>query len=167
MILPTVNNKIKHREPLYLVLQNIRSLLNIGAIFRTADAFSVNKIYLCGYSAYPPERQMDKISKTALGAEKSVPWEYHKQTTRLIKKLKSQKVSIVALEITKKSIPLSKFTPCFPLAIILGNEVRGVSKNILQLCDTIVEIPQTGIKESLNVATASAIALYEICTKRK
>lgn len=149
-------------KSIYLILYNIRSLYNIGSIFRSADAFGVKKIYLCGISAFPPQRQMEKISKTALGAEKSVPWEYHKQTTRLIKKLKSQKVTIIALEITKKSIPLSKLTPRFPLAMVLGNEVHGVTANILRLCDTIVKIPQSGIKESLNVATASAIALYEI-----
>ena len=161
-------------KSIYLILHNIRSLYNIGSLFRTADAFGVKKIYLCGISAHPlgdhersrmAHRQMDKIAKTALGAERTVPWEYHRQTSRLIKKLKKQHVKIVALEITKKSVPLSHFKAKFPLALALGNEIKGISKNILRWCNEIVSIPQSGTKESLNVAVAAAIALYAIRSK--
>ncbi|MBN1326037.1 TrmH family RNA methyltransferase [Candidatus Falkowbacteria bacterium] len=157
----------KKKKEIYLVLQNIRSLFNIGSIFRSADAFLVDKIYLCGYSGYPVDKQITKIAKTALGAEKTVPFEHYWQTASLIKKLKKQKIQIVTLELGKKAIPLQKFKPKFPLAIIVGNEVTGVTKNILKQTDKIIYIPMQGAKESLNVAIAVSIALYDINLKRK
>lgn len=157
----------KRKKEIYLILQNIRSLFNIGSIFRSADAFGVNKIYLCGYSGFPVEKQMAKIAKTALGAEKTVPFEHHWQTATLIKKLKKHKVQIIALELNKKAIPLQKFKPKYPLAIVVGNEVVGVTKNILKQANDIVYIPMQGTKESLNVAIASSIFLYDISKKRK
>lgn len=146
-------------ENFYFICDNIRSLENIGSIFRTADALGVNKIFLCGISGYPPNR---KISKSALGAENIVPFEYCKQTWRLIEKLKKEKVCIVALEQNKKSVVYTKFKPKFPLAMIIGNEVKGISNEILKKADKIIHIPMFGKKESLNVAVASGVAGYEI-----
>ena len=141
----------------FVVCDNIRSLENIGSIFRTADAVGITKIYLCGISGRPPHQ---KISKTALGAEKTVPWEHHKQVWRLLEKLKSHKVTIVALEQSKRSIVYTKYKSKFPLALVIGNEVKGVSKKALELSDTIIHLPMKGKKESLNVAVAFGIASY-------
>lgn len=149
---------IKQGE-LYLVVHNVRSLFNVGAFFRTGDVFNVTKIFLCGYTGTPPRNQ---ISKVALGAEEWIPWEQKRQTTRLIKKLKSQGVKIVALETGDKVVSLSNFKPTWPMALIVGNEVEGLPRNILDLADSIVEIPMMGQKESLNVSVAAGIALYAI-----
>lgn len=172
----------------YVICDNIRSLENIGSIFRTADALGVNKIFLCGISGSPPHQNFSKnlvwgqavlhpkISKTALGAEKTIPFEYYKQTWRLIDKLRRpsfakaserrSKVFIVALENNmgkdKKSIIYTKFKPKFPLALIIGNEVRGISKKTLNKADQIIYLPMHGKKESLNVAVAFGIAGYHI-----
>ncbi len=146
-------------EEFYVICDNIRSLENIGSIFRTADALAVTKIYLCGISGTPPNH---KISKTALGAEKSIPFEHHKQTWRLVKKLRQEKVHIVALEQAPKSIPYTKFKPKFPLALIIGNEVKGISKKILAQADSIIYLPMAGQKESLNVSVAFGVAGYHI-----
>ncbi len=143
----------------YVVAHNIRSAYNIGAIFRTADAVGVDKIILGGYSPAPPH---SGIAKTALGAEKWVLFEKKIQTWRAIKKLKSQGFQIVALEQSPKSINYQKFKPKFPLALILGNEVKGLSRSIIQHCDQIIEIPMVGRKESLNVSVAFGIAIYRI-----
>jgi len=143
----------------YVICDNIRSLENIGSIFRTADALKVTKIYLCGISGTPPNH---KISKTALGAEKEIPFEYHKQTLRLIKKIKKDKITIVALEQDKRGIPYNKFTAKFPLALVIGNEVKGISKKVLDNSDKIIYLPMLGYKESLNVSVAFGIAGYEI-----
>lgn len=147
----------------YVICDNIRSLENIGSIFRTADALKVTKIYLCGISGTPPNH---KISKTALGAEEDIPFEYHKQTLRLIKKLKKDKVFIISLEQDKKSVSYDKFVPKFPLALVIGNEVKGISKSILSNSDKIIDLPMLGKKESLNVSVAFGIAGYEINKKR-
>ena len=143
----------------YVIVDNIRSLENIGSIFRTADALGVTKVFLCGISGKPPHH---KISKTALGAEKTIPFEYHKQAWRLIDRLKKDKVKIVALEQHKKAILYTKFKPKFPLALIIGNEVKGISKKILKQSDTIIYLPMRGKKESLNVSVAFGIAGYFI-----
>ena len=153
-------------KDIYLILNNIRSAYNVGAIFRTADAAGVKKIFLCGISPYPAENSQseitDKIGKTALGAEKMVSWEKCKQTWRLMGKLKAEGVSLVAIEQTKNSKNIFKFKPIFPLALVLGNEVRGLSKKILSYADKVVEIPMLGKKESLNVSVAAGIALYQL-----
>jgi len=157
----------------YVILDNIRSLENIGSIFRTSDALGVDKIYLCGISGVPPRSGFPasqgnlatihpKISKTALGAEKTIPFEYHKSALRLIKKLKAEKVSIVALEQDVKAIDYKKLKPKRPLALVVGNEVKGISKNILVNSDIIIYLPQKGKKESLNVAVAFGVAGYHI-----
>ena len=143
----------------YVICDNIRSLENIGSIFMTADALGVSKIFLCGISGKPPHH---KISKTALGAEKTIPFEYYKQTGRLVDKLKKSKISIIALEQSKDAISYTKFKPKFPLALIVGNEVKGISKAILKKCDKIIELPMAGKKESLNVSVAFGVAGYYI-----
>ena len=147
------------RKGFYVICDNIRSLENIGSIFRTADALGVTKIYLCGISGRPPHQ---KISKTALGAEKTISWEYCKQTWRLIEKLKKEHIAIVALEQTSQSILYTKFKPRFPLALVVGNEVRGVSKKAIELSDQAIHLPMVGMKESLNVSVAFGVAGYRI-----
>ncbi|MBU1291927.1 RNA methyltransferase [Patescibacteria group bacterium] len=139
----------------YIVCDNIRSLENIGSIFRTADALAVDKIFLGGICGQPPH---PKISKTALGAEKNIAWEHQWQTWRIIDKLKKEGVKIVALEQTSKSIPYLKFKPKFPLALVIGNEVKGVSTSVLKKSDQIIHLPMLGQKESLNVSVAFGIA---------
>lgn len=150
---------LKVMKEFYVICDNIRSLENVGSIFRTADALGVTKIYLCGITGRPPNQ---KISKTALGAEKTVPFEYHKQTWRLIQELKAKKVFIVALEQSPKSTLYTKLKPKFPLALVIGNEVKGVSKKSLQLADEVIYLPMKGKKESLNVAVAFGVAGYQI-----
>lgn len=147
------------KKQIYLVLHNIRSAHNVGSIFRTADAAGVSKIYLCGYTPTP---ENIKVEKTALGAEKTVPWEQHKQTWRLLAKLKKEGIKIVALEQTPKSVDYRKFKPKFPMILVLGNEVSGLSKEILKYADKIIAIPMYGQKESLNVSVAVGIALYKV-----
>jgi len=145
--------------PFYVVCDNIRSLENIGSIFRTADALGVDKIFLTGICGQPPN---SKISKTALGAEENIPWEYHWQSWRIIEKLKKEKVLAVVLEQTKKSLPYIQFKPKFPLALIVGNEIKGVSLPILKRADQIIYLPMLGQKESLNVAVAFGVVGYWI-----
>ncbi len=147
----------------YVICDNIRSLENIGSIFRTSDALGVAKIYLCGISGKPPHH---KISKTALGAEETVSFEYCKQIGRLIDKLKRDKIEIVALEQAENAISYKKFNSEFPLALILGNEVKGISKKILQKSDKIIFLPMRGKKESLNVSVAFGVAGYYIVNNK-
>ena len=148
-----------------MICDNIRSLENVGSIFRTADALAIDKVFLCGISGKPPAH---KISKTALGAEKTVLWEYCRQTWRLLERLKKQGVFIAALEQTKQSISLGSASRRmqFPLALVIGHEVKGVSASALRLADAIIKIPMLGKKESLNVAVAFGIAGYEINKRR-
>jgi len=147
------------KKEVYLILHNIRSAYNVGSIFRTADTVGVAKIYLGGYT---PSADSDKVIKTALGAEKSVAWERCLNTWRLIEKLKSDGVSVVALEQSKTSRDYKKLKPKFPLAVVIGNEVRGLSPHILKRCDSVWHIPMRGQKESLNVSVATGIFLYSI-----
>lgn len=182
-----------------LVLHNIRSAHNVGSIFRTADAAGVEKIFLCGITPTPsrfdlfkdlsrssPEamvrdsrsnlgrdQETSKIAKTALGAEKTMPWEQCKQTWRLLEKLKSGGVQVIALEQSAKSVDYRKFKPKFlpagrqvHLALVVGNEVRGLNKQVLKYCDKIIEIPMRGKKESLNVSVAAGIVLFKIIEKK-
>jgi tRNA G18 (ribose-2'-O)-methylase SpoU len=142
-----------------VIVPNIRSAHNVGAMFRTADGAGVDKIYLTGYSPCPPHPQLDKVS---LGAEKWVPWEYFRQTSRLLKQIKKEGYNIVALEDTKNSRNLFDYLPEFPLALIVGNEKTGVTKTMLKYCDKAVKIPMRGRKTSLNVSVAAGIAMYYI-----
>jgi 23S rRNA (guanosine2251-2'-O)-methyltransferase len=151
-------------QEVYLILHNIRSAYNVGSIFRTADAAGVKKIYLCGYTPTPDNQ---KVVKTSLGAEKYISWEYCKQAWQLLKKLKAEKVQIIALEQTKKSVDYRQFKPRFPIALMIGNEVRGLSKKILTYADKIIAIPMYGRKESLNVAVAAGIALYKLIERKR
>ena len=144
-------------KDLYVICDNLRSLYNVGSIFRTSDALGVKKIYLCGITGTPEQKGVLKVS---LGAETSVPWEHCGHGWRLVEKLKKQGVQIVSLELDKKSIDIKKFKPKFPCALIVGNEVNGVSKSLLKRSDFIVKIPMHGIKESMNVAVAFGIAGY-------
>jgi len=147
-----------------IILPNIRSAHNVGAMFRTADGAGVDKIYLTGYTPCPPHPRLDKVS---LGAEKWVPWEYTKQTGRLLKKLKEQGYKIVALEHTPKSVNIYEWTPQFPLALIVGNEKTGVTKSLLKYCESEIELEMKGKKVSLNVSVAAGIAMYYISSKIK
>ena len=152
------------KNPLVLILDNIRSMHNVGAVFRSSDAFRVEKIWLCGYTAKPPHRE---IRKTAIGAEESVAWEYRKNMLSLLEELKQKGWKILALEQTDGSIPLKDFEvhKNEKLAVILGNEVEGVNADALPFCDTALEIKQFGTKHSLNVSVASGILLYELHNK--
>ena len=150
---------MKSNKGFYVICDNIRSLENIGSIFRTADAIGVDKMYLCGISGTPPNH---KIEKTALGAEKTVPFEYVKQVGRIIDKLKKEGVHIIALEQSKSSVSYDKFKPKFPLALVIGNEVKGVSKSVLKKSNKIIHLPMKGKKESLNVSVAFGVAGYYI-----
>ena len=147
------------KKEIYAVLDNIRSRENVGSIFRTSDGAGVSKVYLCGTTPTPPH---EKISKTALGADTYVPWEYYKDTWRLLKKLKALGFKLVALEQTKDSQNILQLKPKFPLALVLGNEVNGISPKILKYCDKKISIPMYGKKESLNVSVATGVALYTI-----
>jgi 23S rRNA (guanosine2251-2'-O)-methyltransferase len=147
------------KQKLIVVLHNIRSRENVGSIFRTADAAGVSKLYLCGITPTPPH---DKISRTALGSETYVPWESYKQAWRLLAKLKEEGMGIIALELTKDSEDIFKFKPKYDTVLVLGNEVKGLSPQILKYCDKKLSIPMRGQKESLNVAVAFGIAAYQL-----
>lgn len=146
--------------PVYIILNSIRSSYNVGSIFRTSDGAMIEKLFLCGYTPHPPKKE---VLKTALGAQNSVAWEYVKDANEVILKLKEQGVKIGALELTKNSIPHYSFLkPDFPIALLIGNEIKGVSQELLDLCDFALEIPQYGIKQSLNVAVAYGVAVFEL-----
>jgi 23S rRNA (guanosine2251-2'-O)-methyltransferase len=152
----------------FVIIHNLRSAHNVGSIFRTADGIGAGKIYLTGYTPAPDaggkyQTAADKmIAKTALGAEKNIPFEKKKNIGLVIKKLRSEGFQIIALEQTKNSLDYRKYKPDFPLALIVGNEPRGINKKIIQLCDAAIEIPMQGKKESLNVSVAFGVAGYEI-----
>ena len=154
------------KKEIYLILDNIRSRENVGSIFRTADAAGVSKIYLCGITPTPETsdkgQETSKISKTALGAENYVPYEYRRNTWRIVTRLKKEGINIVGLELAKDSINIFDFKSKFPLALILGNEVKGLSSNILKYCEKKISIPMYGKKESLNVSVAAGVALYQL-----
>ena len=148
------------KMPVTVVLDNIRSGLNVGAIFRTCDAFSIDVIYLCGITVCPPHAE---ILKTALGSTDSVKWEYGENTSDVLKKLHASGYTLLPVEQTNQSIFLdeAKLTEDFPLALVFGNEMRGISAEILSICSKSLEVPQSGIKHSLNVATTAGIVLWE------
>ena len=145
------------RFPVVTILENIRSLYNVGSMFRTADAARIAYMYLCGYTPYPPRKE---IEKTALGSTESVPWEHSTKPQQVIKMLKNQGFVIAALEHTTTSVAYTTYTYSYPLCIVVGNEVHGVSDDVLAMCDTAIEIPMFGIKHSLNVAVAYGIVVY-------
>jgi len=147
------------KRSLVLVLDNIRSTLNVGAILRTADGAGVEKVYLCGITATPDH---PKVKKTALGAEAFVNWEYRKSVTSLLRELKKKSYQSVCLELHSKSINIWEARYDNHVALIVGNEITGISNKIINQSDLTIHIPMFGKKESLNVATATGIAIYEI-----
>jgi len=152
--------KEKNQEnhlPFVVVLNNIRSLYNVGSIFRTSDGAGVEKIWICGITGHPPNNQ---ISKTALGAEEYVLWECREDISSLLRELRSKNYEIILLEQTEESCSYESFEPKSPVCLVIGNEIEGVSQDILELCDAAVEIEMAGIKNSLNVSVAFGIIAY-------
>lgn len=147
------------KAPIVVVLDNIRSMHNVGSIFRTADAFAIEKLYLCGITAQPPHRD---IEKAALGATESVDWEYHANTNDLCTMLKQQGYTLLSIEQVEGSHSLEKYTPdsTKKYAIVMGNEVEGVSQEVINSSDACIEIPQFGTKHSFNVSVTTAIVLW-------
>ena len=156
--------KKSKKTKLIIILDDIRSLNNIGSVFRTCDAFLIEKIYLCGITASPPHKD---IHKTALGSTESVEWEYKKNCVDVINKLKKNNVQIYAIEQTTNSTSLEKFQPKpnANYAFILGNEINGVSQEIINLVEKSIEIPQFGTKHSLNISVASGIVMWDFLSK--
>ena len=156
-------NEFRQSEkiPVVVVLDNIRSMHNVGSVFRTADAFLLGGIYLCGYTPQPPHRD---IHKTALGATETVEWKYFASAAEAVGSLRDAGFSVFAVEQTDGSVALQEFSPVHrgPLAVVFGNEVSGVSSEALALCDGAIEIPQWGMKHSLNIAVAAGIVLWEL-----
>ena len=150
------------KSPFIVVLDNVRSQSNVGSIFRTADAFAVEAIYLCGITATPPHRE---IQKTALGATEAVAWEYFSQTMEAVVKLKAEGYRIVGVEQAEGSVALDKFDiePEKKYALIFGHEINGVNQEVLNVCDGCIEIPQFGTKHSFNIAISVGIVLWEVC----
>lgn len=158
--------KEAEKIPIVIILDNIRSLNNIGSVFRTSDAFLVNKIYLCGITAMPPHKD---IHKTALGATESVDWEYVENSMDLIAKLREEKIKIVSIEQADNSTMLQNFevSKDQKYAIIFGNEVKGVQQEVVSVSDICVEIPQYGTKHSLNISVSCGIVLWDLFKKIK
>ena len=154
------------KVPIVIVLDNIRSCNNIGSVFRTSDALLVEKIYLCGITATPPNTE---IHKTALDSEKTVEWEYFAETTDAVDKLKLSGYKVFAIEQVENSIMLPGFNPNLyeKIAIIFGNEVKGVQQKVVNLCDGSIEIPQFGTKHSFNVSVSAGIVLWDLFSKMK
>ncbi len=154
------------KTPLIVILDNIRSLNNIGSVFRTADAFLIEKIYLCGITATPPNKE---IHKTALGATESVDWEYVENTVDLVNNLKKNDIFVASVEQAENSTMLNKFTPnaSKKTAIIFGNEVKGVQQEVVSNSDVCIEIPQLGTKHSLNISVSCGVVLWDLFTKYK
>lgn len=148
------------RNPIYAVCDNIRSLFNVGAIFRTSDGALIEKLYLTGYTPFPPRKEIDKV---ALGATETVPWEYRNSALEAVKEIKSKGVRIAVLEITDKGRSVWDVDKSeFPMCIVAGNEITGVSSEVIEIADTSLEIPMLGMKQSLNVSVAYSIAIYEM-----
>ena len=157
--------KVKEKANIILIIDNIRSAMNVGSIFRTADAFCIEKIYLCGITAIPPNKD---LLKSALGATESIEWEYWNHTSEIVNELKKlTTVKIIGIEQTQMSIPLNNFIPQTnqKLVLILGNEIEGVDQNVINLCDDCLEIPQYGTKHSFNVAVSAGIVLWDVYSK--
>lgn len=153
--------KIAHKTPIIIVLDDIRSLNNIGSVFRTADAFLIEKIYLCGITATPPNKE---IHKTALGATETIDWEYQSDVLEVIEKLKKEDIIVLAIEQVENSIYLNDFEidPAKKYALVFGNEVFGVAQKAVALCDGSIEIPQLGTKHSLNISVSAGIVVWDL-----
>jgi len=158
--------KLVKKTPLIIVLDNIRSLNNIGSVFRTSDAFLIEKIYLCGITATPPHKD---IHKTALGSTETVAWEYVEDTLDLVKKLQSQNVKVMAIEQAENATMLNDFNPepQNTYALVFGNEVKGVSQQVVNASDVVIEIPQYGTKHSLNISVSAGVVIWDVFSKLK
>jgi len=159
-------HKVK-KLPVYVVLNSIRSSYNVGSIFRTSDGAMIEKLSLCGYTPYPPHPDFPSgnkdVLKTSLGSTESVKWEYVKDPKEVIKKMKDEGIKVCALELTDSSAPYYELkNDIFPLCLVVGNEITGVSQEILDMCDFAIEIPQFGIKQSLNVAVAYGVTIFKL-----
>src|SRR5215467_3807297 len=148
--------------PVTVVLDNVRSMYNVGAFFRTADAAAIERLCLCGITARPPK---SAITKTALGAEDTVPWQHSWEPLPVVEALRTRGCEIAAIETTVHAVDLFDWTPRFPVCLIFGHEVEGIRPELSALCDTHVRIPMLGTKHSLNVATAGGVVLYELLRK--
>lgn len=155
----------REKPPIVLVLDNVRSALNVGSAFRTADAFALEKIYLCGITAQPPHRE---ILKTAIGATESMEWSYHPSVVETVRALKDSGYRIVAVEQAEGSTPLQDFSVSEDqkLALVFGNEVSGVTEEIMELVDACVEVPQFGTKHSLNISVCIGVVVWEVFRTR-
>ena len=158
--------KTASKTPLIIVMDDIRSLHNIGSVFRTADAFLIEKIYLCGITATPPHKE---IQKTALGATETVAWEHNKNVLDVIKQLQADNVTVLAIEQVKQAYLLDEFVvdSSKKYALVFGNEVYGVSQEAVALCDGCIEIPQLGTKHSLNIAVSAGIVIWDLFKQLK
>ncbi|MDP2540013.1 RNA methyltransferase [Tenacibaculum discolor] len=158
--------KQTNKTPIIVVLDNIRSLNNVGSVFRTSDAFLIEKIYLCGITATPPNKE---IHKTALGATESVDWEYIENTMDLVEKLQAENVKVLSIEQAENSTMLDIFTPETDqkYAVVFGNEVKGVQQEVVSASDVCIEIPQLGTKHSLNISVSCGVVLWDLFTKMK
>ncbi|TWO32096.1 RNA methyltransferase [Seonamhaeicola sediminis] len=156
--------KTVEKTPIIIILDNIRSLNNIGSVFRTSDAFLVKKIYLCGITATPPHKD---IHKTALGSTESVDWEYAKDTLEVVEKLKNDNINICSIEQAESAIMLNDFKPKpqTTYALVFGNEVKGVSQNVVSASDAVIEIPQYGTKHSLNISVSCGVVVWDLFSK--
>jgi 23S rRNA (guanosine2251-2'-O)-methyltransferase len=153
------------KNQIIVVLENIRSAYNVGSVYRTADAFLLQSLYICGYTAHPPHKE---IKKTALGAEETVDWRYFNKSSEAIEELRKEGYKVFAVEQAADSCPLQQveFDKNGKVAVIFGNEVSGVEQSTLALCDGCIEIPQLGMKHSLNIATAAGVVLWELVRTR-
>ena len=156
--------KQAEKTPIIVVLDNVRSALNVGSVFRTCDAFRIERIVLCGITATPPNNE---IRKTAIGAEQSVEWTYAKDSVAAVNDLKAQGYTIIAVEQAAESVQIQDFSPTgiAKAALVFGNEVKGVDDGIMDICDICLEIPQFGTKHSLNVSVSAGIAIWEVFKK--
>ncbi|APY01210.1 SpoU rRNA methylase family protein [Lacinutrix venerupis] len=156
--------KQANKTPIIIVLDNIRSLNNIGSVFRTSDAFLIEKIYLCGITAKPPHKD---IHKTALGSTETVAWEYVENTIELIEKLKAEGVKICAIEQAENAIMLNDFKveKNTTYALVFGNEVKGVAQDVVSKSDVVIEIPQYGTKHSLNISVSCGVVVWDVFSK--
>jgi 23S rRNA (guanosine2251-2'-O)-methyltransferase len=148
--------------PVAVLLDNVRSMYNVGAFFRTADAAAIEKLYLCGITGHPPKHA---ITKTALGADETVPWEHAWEPLPVLEKLRARGYEMASIETTVHAVDLFDWSPRFPVCLIFGHEVEGVRPEISSQCDTHVRIPMLGAKHSLNVATAGGVVIYELLRK--
>lgn len=158
--------KTSNKTPLIVVLDNVRSLHNIGSVFRTCDAFLIEKVYLCGITATPPNKE---IHKTALGATETVDWEYAENVVDVVQQLKQDGVEVQAIEQVENSVMLNDFSvqENKTYALVFGNEVKGVAQEVVDLSDGVIEIPQLGTKHSLNISVSAGIVIWDLFQKMK